>query len=116
MLIFRAEIKIYGVLCGICAQERVDVVVQLNIQMILIYRDLPDYQFKVGALQLVFFNNVAEYVQRSLRDPVDLNDGVALIGEKVDLMTDALVIGSQQDKKVIDAEIIRAAVDNQGLY
>ena len=32
------------------------------------------------------------------------------------LMTDALVIGSQQDKKVIDAEIIRAAVDNQGLY
>ena len=32
------------------------------------------------------------------------------------LMTDALTIGSQQDKKVIDAEIIRAAVDNQGLY
>ena len=31
-------------------------------------------------------------------------------------MTDALTIGSQQDKKVIDAEIIRAAVDNQGLY
>ena len=26
------------------------------------------------------------------------------------------LIGSQQDKKVIDAEIIRAAVDNQGLY
>ena len=32
------------------------------------------------------------------------------------LMTDALTIGSQQDKKVIDAETIRAAVDNQGLY
>lgn len=32
------------------------------------------------------------------------------------LMTDALTIGSQQDRKVIDAEIIRAAVDNQGLY
>ena len=32
------------------------------------------------------------------------------------LMTDALTIGSKQDKKVIDAEIIRAAVDNQGLY
>ena len=32
------------------------------------------------------------------------------------LMTDALTIGSQQDKKIIDAEIIRAAVDNQGLY
>ena len=32
------------------------------------------------------------------------------------LMTDALTIGSQQEKKVIDAEIIRAAVDNQGLY
>ncbi len=32
------------------------------------------------------------------------------------LMTDALTIGSQQGKKVIDAEIIRAAVDNQGLY
>ena len=32
------------------------------------------------------------------------------------LITDALTIGSQQDKKVIDAEIIRAAVDNQGLY
>ena len=31
-----------------------------------------------------------------------------------DLMTDALTIGSQQDTKVIDAEIIRAAVDNQG--
>ena len=32
------------------------------------------------------------------------------------IMTDALTLGSQQDKKVIDAEIIRAAVDNQGLY
>lgn len=32
------------------------------------------------------------------------------------LMTDALTIGSQQDKKVIDAEVIHAAVDNQGLY
>ena len=31
-------------------------------------------------------------------------------------MADALTIGSQQDRKVIDAEIIRAAVDNQGLY
>lgn len=31
------------------------------------------------------------------------------------LMTDALTIGSQQDKKVIDAEIIRAAVENQRL-
>lgn len=32
------------------------------------------------------------------------------------LMTDALTIGSQQDKKIIDAETVRAAVDNQGLY
>lgn len=32
------------------------------------------------------------------------------------LMTDALTIGSQQGRKVIDAETIRAAVDNQGLY
>lgn len=32
------------------------------------------------------------------------------------LMTDDLTIDSQQDKKVIDAEIIHAAVDNQGLY
>lgn len=32
------------------------------------------------------------------------------------LMIDALTIGAQQDKKVIDAEVIRAAVDNQGLY
>ena len=32
------------------------------------------------------------------------------------LMTDALTIGSQQDRKMIDAETIRAAVDNQGLY
>ena len=32
------------------------------------------------------------------------------------LMTDAMTIGSQQDRKAIDAEIIRAAVDNQGLY
>lgn len=32
------------------------------------------------------------------------------------LMTDALTIGSQHDKKVIDAEIIHDAVDNQGLY
>lgn len=28
------------------------------------------------------------------------------------LMTDALTIGSQQDKKVIDTDVIRAAVDN----
>lgn len=32
------------------------------------------------------------------------------------LITDALTIGSQHDRKVIDAETIRAAVDNQGLY
>ncbi len=32
------------------------------------------------------------------------------------LMTDALAIGSQQYKRVIDAETIRAAIDNQGLY
>ncbi len=32
------------------------------------------------------------------------------------LMTDALTIGSQQGKQVIDADIIRAAVENQGLY
>ena len=32
------------------------------------------------------------------------------------LMIDALTIGSQQHKKIIDAETIRAAVDNQGLY
>lgn len=32
------------------------------------------------------------------------------------LMTDALTIGFQQDRKVIDAKTIRAAVDNQGLY
>ena len=32
------------------------------------------------------------------------------------LMTDALTIGSQQGHQVIDAEVIRAAVDNQGLY
>ena len=32
------------------------------------------------------------------------------------LMTDALTLGAQQNKTVIDAEIIRAAVDNQGLY
>jgi type II secretory pathway predicted ATPase ExeA len=32
------------------------------------------------------------------------------------LMTDALTIGSQQERKVIDAETIQAAVENQGLY
>lgn len=32
------------------------------------------------------------------------------------LMTDALTIGAQQDKEVIDADVIRAAVENQGLY
>lgn len=32
------------------------------------------------------------------------------------LMTDALTLGSQQNKQIIDAEIIRAVVDNQGLY
>ena len=32
------------------------------------------------------------------------------------LMSDALTIGSQQNKQTIDAEIIHAAIDNQGLY
>ena len=32
------------------------------------------------------------------------------------LMTDALTIGAQQDKKVIDAEIILAAINNQSLH
>ena len=32
------------------------------------------------------------------------------------LMTNALTIGSQQERKVIDAETIRAAVENQELY
>jgi len=32
------------------------------------------------------------------------------------LMTDALTIGSQSDKKVIDADVIHDAIENQGLY
>jgi len=32
------------------------------------------------------------------------------------LMTDALTIGSQTEKKVIDADVICNAVENQGLY
>lgn len=32
------------------------------------------------------------------------------------LMTDALTIGSQHDRKVVDAETLRTAVDNLGLY
>ena len=32
------------------------------------------------------------------------------------LMTDALTIGSQREKKVIDADVIHDAVENQGLY
>ena len=32
------------------------------------------------------------------------------------LMTDALAIGSQHEKKVIDADTIHDAVENQGLY
>lgn len=32
------------------------------------------------------------------------------------LMTDALTIGSQADKEVIDADVIHDAVENQGLY
>lgn len=32
------------------------------------------------------------------------------------LMTDAIAIGSQSDKKVIDADVIRSAIENQNLY
>ena len=32
------------------------------------------------------------------------------------LMTDALMIGSQLEKTVINAEVIHDAVENQGLY
>ena len=32
------------------------------------------------------------------------------------LMTDALTIGSQTEKKVIDADVIRNVVENQGLF
>ena len=32
------------------------------------------------------------------------------------LMTDALTIGAQHEKKVIDADVVRDAISNQGLY
>lgn len=42
--------------------------------------------------------------------------GCSKFPKKVLILIGILTLGSQQNKQIIDAEIIRAAVDNQGLY
>ena len=58
--------------------------------MIFKDEDLVDQQLQIVSLQLVLFQNVAEHVDGGLGHAVDLNDGVALVGQQVDLVVDAV--------------------------
>ena len=72
--IFRAEIKIYGFLQTAAAQNRINVRLQLDFQMILKDQDPVDEQLQIVPLQLVLFLNVAEDVNGGLGRAVQLPD------------------------------------------
>ena len=76
--IFRAEIKIYGFLQTGVAQNRINVRLQPDFQMILKDRDPVDEQLQVVPLQLVLFLNGAEDVDGGLGCAVQLNDAIAI--------------------------------------
>ena len=58
--------------------------------MIFKDEDLVDQQLQIIPFQLVLFQNVAEHVDGGLCHAVDLNDGVALVAQQVDLVVDAV--------------------------
>ena len=58
--------------------------------MIFIDENLVNQQLQIVPLQLVLFQNVAEHVDGGLGHAIDLNDGVALVAQQVDLVVDAV--------------------------
>ena len=87
-------LKIYGILRfrweGPAAQQRVDVGLKPDFQVIFKDENLVNQQLQIISFQLILFQNVAEHVDGGLCHAVDLNDGVALIGQQVDLVVDAV--------------------------
>lgn len=75
--IFDAPVKIYGFLQRAGAKQRVDVRLQVDLQMILEYPDAVDDELEVVALELLLLQHVPEYVHRRLGDAVDPQNGVA---------------------------------------
>ena len=78
--IFDAGLKIYGFLLGGRLQDGVYVGLQLNFQMVLIDLDVVDDQFQVVAFQVVFLQNILKDFHGRPGGPVDLDDGVSLVG------------------------------------
>ena len=63
---------------------------QPDFQVIFKDENLVDQKLQVAPLQRALFQNVAEQVDGGLGHAIDLNDGVALVAQQVDLMVDAV--------------------------
>ena len=86
--IFRAGIKIYGCLQGLTANETVNVGAEPDFQVILVDSDFFNHQLQIVPLQLVLVENVLKHLQRQLSRPIHTENGVAPVGNHVDLMAD----------------------------
>ena len=88
--IFRAGIKIYGRLQGFTANEAVNVGAESDFQVILIDSDFFNHQLQIVPLQLVLVQDILKHLQRKLSRPIHPQDGVAPVGNHVNLMANAL--------------------------
>ncbi len=101
----RASLKIYAALPGWShgghslwllsrqrpgAEDGVHIRLELDLQVILVHLDLPDDELQIIALQGVLTENVPKDLHGGACRPVHLDDGVALVREHVDLVSDAL--------------------------
>ena len=87
--IFDAGLKIYGFLLGGGLQNGIHVGLELDFQMVFIDLDVVDDQFQIITFQMVFVQNILKDFQGRPGGPVDLDDGVSLVGQQFDLVADA---------------------------
>ena len=93
----RALLKICGRFLqnGSALQKLVDVSLELDFNVILVYGDFFDDQLQIHLVQLVLGQDLVENVQRRTGDAVDLDDRVALVGGQLNLVLEAADLGLQ---------------------
>ena len=96
-----AVLKIYGVLQRTRPQDGIDIGLQLDLQMILKDLDLPDDKLQIIALERVLVQNVGKDIHRCAGGTVDLNDGIALVRQHINLVANALDLLLQLGLKFI---------------
>ena len=84
--IFRAGIKIYGVLPFVCVEQCVNVGAEVDFQTVFKNVDTLNHQLQITAVKVFLIQNVLKHLHGGFCRSVDLNNGIALVGEHGDLM------------------------------